>query len=105
VKWSETKIFVGMYALSWNYNYEICLWVTVQYVLLSHCLIDIWFMYFALYYVLINCSMFFNYSLYVCFLVLCVLFSIFCSVFCIVLCIVSPHAYSCLLSFCVQYTD
>jgi hypothetical protein len=46
----------------------------------------------------------FNFSFYVCFLVLYVLLSIlYVLCFCIVLCIVSPHIYSCLLSICVQF--
>jgi len=36
------KIFGVMYVLSWTYSYVICMWGTVQYVLLlSHCLIAI----------------------------------------------------------------
>jgi len=72
--------------------------------LLSHCLIAICFMSFAVCHVLINCIMFFNYSFYVCFLVLYVLLSISCVLcFCTVSCIVSPHVYRCLFSICVQY--
>jgi len=55
------------------------------------CLIVICFKSFAFCYVLINCFMFFNYSFYVCCLVLYVLLCVLCVLcFCIVLCIVSP---------------
>jgi len=63
----------------------VCVWVTVQYVLLlSHRFIAICFMSFALCYVLTNCFMFFNLLFYVCFLVLCAwfLFSVFCVLNC-----------------------
>ena len=50
--------FCGICALSWIYSDVIRMWVTVQSVL-SHRLIAICFMSFALCYVLINCFMFF----------------------------------------------
>jgi len=35
---SEVKIFGGMRVLTWSYSNVVCIWVTVQYVLLlSHC--------------------------------------------------------------------
>jgi hypothetical protein len=62
--------------------YVVCMWVTVRYIflLLSHCLIAISFMSFAPCYVLIKCYVLFNYSFYVCFLVLyyCFPFCVFC---------------------------
>jgi hypothetical protein len=70
--------------------------VTVRFVLLSQChLIFV----FAFCYVLINCFMFLIIR-FACFLVLYVLLYISC-VLCF--CIVSPNAYSCLFSICVQY--
>ena len=71
---------------------------------LSHCLIAICFISFALCYVLINCYMFLIYSFYVFFLVLYVSLSMLCVLrFCIVLCIVSPHVYNYLFCICVQF--
>ena len=50
VNWSEVKVFGGMCLFSWIYSYVLCMWVTVQYVLLlSECLIAICYMSFALY--------------------------------------------------------
>jgi len=77
--------------------------VTVEHVLLFHCLIALCFMSFAFCYVLIN-FLCFIYSVNVCFLVLYVLLSILCILwFCNVLCIVSPRVYSCLFYICVQF--
>jgi hypothetical protein len=74
-KWgvSEVKIFGVMCEPSWIYSYEVCMWVTVQYVLLSHCLTAICSMSFAFWYVLINRFLVFNFSFCVCCLVLYVL--------------------------------
>jgi hypothetical protein len=100
VKWSEVKIFGVMCVLSWIYSYKVCMWVTVQYVLLSHSLIAICSMSFAFWYVLINCSLFFN-----CLLCLFSCFVRFASILCVLcFCIVSPHVYSCLFSICVQFS-
>jgi hypothetical protein len=97
---NEVKIFHGMCVLSCTYSYVACVWVTVQYVLLlSHCIIVICFMSFALCYVLINCFMFFNYSFYVCCLVL---YDLLCVFYVLCFCIFSPHVYSCLFSICAQ---
>jgi len=92
-----------MFVLPWIYNYAVCMWVTVQYVLLSHCLSALCFMSCALCYVLINFFMFL-FIFYVCFLVLYVLLSILCVLFsCNVLCVVSLDVYSCLFYICVQF--
>ena len=92
--------------LSWIYTYVVLFGHRmVQYVLLlSHRRNVICFMSSSLYYVLINCFMFLNFSFHVCFLVLYVLLSVL-SVLCfrIVLCIVSTHVYSCLFSICIQF--
>ena len=62
------------------------------------------FMSFGLFYAIIISFMFFNYTLYVCFLVLYVLLSILCvPCCCIALFIVSPHLHSCLFYICVQF--
>jgi hypothetical protein len=58
---SEVKILGVMCVLSWIYSYEVCMWVTVQYVLLYHCLTAIYSMSFAFWYVLIYCFLFFNF--------------------------------------------
>ena len=48
------QVFGGMCVFSWIYSYVVCMWVTVQYVLLlSQCLIAICYMSFAVYNVLI----------------------------------------------------
>jgi hypothetical protein len=65
---------------------------------------QICFMSFFLRYVPINCFQFYNYSFYVCCPIVYVLLSFLCVLcFCIVLCIVSPQAYSCLFSICLQF--
>jgi hypothetical protein len=105
MQWSKVKWSVNLWwivwiivHLQWRSLYvgccTVCLVVVVVVVSLLFTLS------FALCDVLINCFfMFFNYSLYVCFLVLCVLLAIsrvLC--FCTVLCIVSPNVYCYLLS-------
>jgi hypothetical protein len=105
VEWSEVKWrSLVECVLSWIYTYVVCMWVTVQYVLLlSHCCIVICFMSSAFCYVLINWFIFLNFSFHVCFLVLYVFLSVL-SVLCflIVLSTVSTHVHSCLFSICVQ---
>ena len=43
---SEVKIFHGMCVLSWTYSYVVCMWVTVQYVLLLFALCFLLFVMF-----------------------------------------------------------
>jgi hypothetical protein len=72
------NIFGEMCVVSLTYSYVVCMWVTVQYVLLlSQCLMNICSMSFALNNVLINFLCFFNLSLYICFIVLNYLLFIF----------------------------
>ena len=105
VKRNEVHIFDEMCVLSWTSNCAICMWVTVQYVLLSHCLIALCFTSCALCYVLIIFFLCFFYSFYVCFLVFYVLLSILCDLFfCNVLCIVSPDVYNYFI-FVYNFTD
>jgi len=106
VKWSEVQIFGRMCVLSWTYNYAVCMWFTVQYVL-SHCFIALCFMSCALCFVLINFLCFYSFVLCL-FFVLYVLLSIMCVLcFCNVLCIVSPNVYICLFYtvFVYNFTD
>jgi hypothetical protein len=95
-KWSDVNIFVGMSVLSWIYSDVVCMWCTVHcFLLLSHCLIAICFMFVALFHILILFNLF----------VLCLFSSFVCFAFYFVLgvfCIVSPHVYSCLFPICVQ---
>jgi hypothetical protein len=73
------KMFGGMCVLSWTYNYAFCMWVTVQYVLLSHCLRALCFISCALCYVLINFLCFIYSFLFVfLFCKFCFLFCVFC---------------------------
>ena len=101
MKRSEERIFGGICVSSWADSYVVCMWVTLQYVLLlSHSLIAICFMSFVLCYVMINCFVRFNlfvlcsFSCFVRFT-----FYFVCSVFLYFLCIASPR----LFSICVQF--
>jgi hypothetical protein len=83
--------------------YVVCMWLTVQYVLLSHCLNAISFMSLAPCYVPINCYVFklFASCLFVCLLLhtYCFLFCVFCVfvLFCVLFlpCIQSFSFYLC----------
>jgi len=95
--------------LSWSYSYAVCMWVTVQYVmLLSRCLIAICFTPFALRYVLINCiiliihftfvflfgKFYFLFSEFCVFILFCVLFlSMYVVVYFLVVCSFTDHCH------------
>ena len=104
-KWSEVKWrFLIECVLSWTYRYAVCMWVSVQNVILSHLHIAICFLPFALCCVLINCFVFLIIRFMFVFLFCMFCFLFYVSVFfCMVLFIVSPRVYSCLYSICVHF--